>query len=94
MTGKQFLYGGRDLFGHFREMACEIARLQSLLKNGRYTSKRIRRLYRKRTARRDHAMEALARDLIERLYDDGISTGMSVCSLACSARIGRSKRTQ
>ncbi len=37
-------------------------------------SHRIRRLYDRRTKRRDHAHDALARDLIERLYDEGVST--------------------
>ena len=48
--------------------------LQSLLPEERYTSWRIRRLYRKRTRRRDHAMDALARDLMERLHAQGVST--------------------
>ncbi|AXG06279.1 transposase [Haloplanus rubicundus] len=73
-TGQQYLYGGRDLFARFRETTQEIARLQSKLCEGRYSSRRIRRLYRKRTRRRDHAQDALARDLIERLYDEGIAT--------------------
>ena len=73
-TGEQLLYGGRDLFERFRETTREIARLQSKLPTGRYSSRRIRRLYRKRTARRDHAMDALARDLIERLHEAGVST--------------------
>jgi len=73
-TGQQYLYGGRDLFERFRDTTQEIARLQSLLEERRYTSKRIQRLYRKRTARRDHAMDALARDLMERLHAEGIAT--------------------
>ena len=73
-TGQQYLYEGRDLFERFRETTREIARLQSKLREGRYSSRRIRRLYRKRTRRRDHAMEALARDLFERLYEEGVST--------------------
>ena len=73
-TGQQYLYEGRDLFERFRETTREIARLQSKLREGRYSSRRIRRLYRKRTRRRDHAMEALARDLFERLYEVGVST--------------------
>ncbi|WP_224829154.1 RNA-guided endonuclease TnpB family protein, partial [Saliphagus infecundisoli] len=73
-TGKQYLYKGRDLFERFRETTREISRLQSKLRDGRYSSNRIRRLYRRRTRRRDHAMDALARDLIERLYDEGVST--------------------
>jgi putative transposase len=71
-TGEQYLYEGRELFQRFRETTREIARLQSKLPDGRYSSERIRRLYRKRTRRRDHAQEALCRDLIERLYEDGV----------------------
>jgi putative transposase len=44
------------------------------LPDGRYSSNRIRRLYRQRTRRRDHAMHTVGRDLVERLYDDGVST--------------------
>ncbi len=73
-TGQQYLYEGRDLFDRFRETTREISRLQSLLEEGRYSSHRIRRLYDRRTKRRDHAQDALARDLIERLYDEGVST--------------------
>jgi putative transposase len=73
-TGQQYLYHGRDRFERFRETTQEIARLQSKLREGRYSSKRIRQLYRGRTRRRDHAQNALVRDLIERLYDEGVST--------------------
>jgi len=73
-TGQQYLYEGRGLFDRFRETTREIARLQSLLEEGRYSSHRIRRLYDRRTKRRDHAQDALARNIIERLYDDGVST--------------------
>jgi putative transposase len=73
-TGQQLLYEGRDLFDRFRETTREIARLQSLLEDGRYSSHRIRRLYDRRTKRRDHAQDTLCRDLIERLYDEGVAT--------------------
>ncbi len=73
-TGEQYLYEGRGLFQGFRKTTREIARLQSKLEDGQYSSKRIRRLYRKRTRRRDHAQEALCRDLLERLYEDGVET--------------------
>jgi putative transposase len=73
-TGEQYLYEGRELFKRFHETTREIARLQSKLEEGRYSSERIRRLYRKRTRRRDHAQEALCRDLLERLYEDGVDT--------------------
>ena len=73
-TGSQYLYEGRELFERFRGTTAEIARLQSKLRDGRYSSQRIRRLYRKRTRHCDHAQEALCRDLIERLYDEGVAT--------------------
>jgi putative transposase len=73
-TGEQYLYGGRALFHRFRETTREIARLQSKLEDGRYSSERIRRLYRKRSRRRDHAQETLCRDLLERLYAEGVDT--------------------
>nr|WP_049908829.1 MULTISPECIES: RNA-guided endonuclease TnpB family protein [Halorubrum] len=73
-TGQQYLYEGRDLFARFRETTEEIARLKSKLREGRYSSRRIRRLYRKRTRRRDHAQDALARDLMRQLYDEGVAT--------------------
>ena len=73
-TGEQYLYRGQDLFARFRATTQEIARLQSKLEAGRHSSERIRRLYRKRTRRRDHAQEALCRDVIERLYAEGVDT--------------------
>jgi len=73
-TGEQYLYEGRDLFKQFRETTQRIAELQSKLEDSRYSSKRIDSLYRRRTRRRDHAMDALCRDLVERLYDLGVST--------------------
>ncbi|TKX72517.1 RNA-guided endonuclease TnpB family protein [Halorubrum sp. GN11GM_10-3_MGM] len=73
-TGEQYLYEGRDLFARFRETTQEIARLQAKLEAGRDSSERIRRLYRKRTRRRDHAQAALCRDVIERLYAEGVNT--------------------
>ncbi|WP_324758974.1 RNA-guided endonuclease InsQ/TnpB family protein [Haloarcula sp. GH36] len=73
-TGEQYLYEGRELFHRFRETTREIARLQSKLPDGRYSSEHIRRLYHKRTRRRDHAQEALCRDLLERLYEEGVDT--------------------
>ncbi|WEL28720.1 Transposase [Haloferax volcanii] len=73
-TGQQYLYHGRDLFDQFRDTTREIARLQSKLPERRYSSKRIRQLYRGRTRRRDHAQNALVRDLLDRLYEEGVST--------------------
>ena len=61
------------MFHRFRETTEEIARLQSKLPEGRYSSNRIRRLYQKRTRRRDHAQETLCRDLLDQLYAEGIA---------------------
>lgn len=75
-TGTQLLYVGRDLFERFRETTLDIADHRSRVRReeGRNTSKRIRRLYRRRTARRNHAQDALARNLMERLHAEGVST--------------------
>jgi putative transposase len=73
-TGQQLLYEGRDLFEQFRETTERIAYYQSLLKDQRESSKRIDRLYRKRTNRRNHAQDSLVRNLVERLYEEGVST--------------------
>jgi putative transposase len=73
-TGEQYLYDGRELFQRFRDTTHHIAELRSKLEEGQYSSERIQRLYRKRTRRRDHAQEALCRDLLERLYEDGVDT--------------------
>ena len=73
-TGKQYLYEGRELFKQFRETSQRIAELQSKLHDGQDSSKQIRSLYRRRTRRRDHAQNALARDLTERLYEEGVAT--------------------
>ncbi len=73
-TGSQLLYEGRSLFEQFRETTERVAHYQSLLEDQRETSKRIDRLYRKRTNRRNHAQDALVRDLVKRLYAEGVST--------------------
>jgi len=85
-TGEQYLYEGRELFQRFRDTTREIARLQSKLEDGRYSSERIRRLYRKRTRRRDHAQEALCRDLLDRLYAEGYGISVEVRSEAWTSQ--------
>ena len=72
-TGSQLLYEGRTLFEQFRETTERIAHYQSLLEDQRESSKRIDRLYQKRTNRRNHAQDSLVRGLVERLYDEGVS---------------------
>jgi putative transposase len=71
-TGQQFLYEGRSLFERFRETTEEIAHYQSQLDDQRRTSTRIDRLYRQRMERRNHAQDALVRELVERLYEEGV----------------------
>lgn len=71
-TDTQLLYEGRSLFERFRETTEKIVHYQSLLDDQRRRSKRINRLYRQRRARRKHTRDALVRDLVERLYEDGV----------------------
>ena len=73
-TGSQFIYEGRDLFEQFREITEQIAHYQSLLEDQRESSKRIDRLYRKRTNQRNHAQDSLVRDLVECVHEEGVST--------------------
>ena len=73
-TGSQLLYEGSNLFDEFRNTTEQIAYYQSLLEDQRKSSKRIDRLYRKRTNRRNHAQDSLIRNLVERLHDEGVST--------------------
>lgn len=71
-TGQQYLYEGRELFAEFRKVTEKVAHYQSKLDDQRRTSKRIDRLYRKRTRQRNHAQDALVRDLVERLVEDDV----------------------
>jgi len=73
-NGTQLLYEGRGLFEQFRETTEQIAYYQSRLETQRESSKRIDRLYRKRTNRRNHAQDSIIRNLVEHLYDEGVST--------------------
>jgi putative transposase len=75
-TGDQLLFHGRPLYHRFRSQTEEIARLQQLLDDDSWSSRRIRDLYRLRSEQRDHAQDALVRQLarwlcerdVERLY--------------------------
>ena len=75
-TDEQCLYEGRELFQQFRETAREVARLQSKLEDGQYGSKRIRRLYQKRTRRRDHAQHC-----VETYWNDSMRMTWIQCTL-------------
>ena len=72
-TGEQYLYQGQAVFEEFHEVTEQIAYYSSKLDDQRQSSNRINRLYRKRTKRRNHAQDALVRDLVERLHDEGVS---------------------
>lgn len=90
-TGRQPLYGGRDLFDRFREMSHEIADHRSCVEReeDRYPSTWIRRRYRNRTARRTHAQVALARDPMGHLHVEGVRRCTLPLSKASSTTTGR-----
>jgi putative transposase len=71
-AGDRYLYDGQRPFEQFKQMTNRIADAQTKLPEAQDTSKRIQRLYRKRSAQRDHAVNALIRDLIERLHESGV----------------------
>ena len=71
-SGARYLYRGRQLFDRFLETTTEIAAYEAKT-DGCTPTKRIRQLYRRRSERRNHAQDALVRDLIERLYEEGVS---------------------
>jgi putative transposase len=73
-AGDQYCYSGQEPFRQFRDTTERIADAKAKLPAGQHTSKRIQRLYRKQSRRRDHAVNALLRDLVERLYEDGVKT--------------------
>ncbi|MFC7115761.1 transposase [Natronoarchaeum sp. GCM10025703] len=67
--GDHRLYHGRPAFHTFHTHTKQIAELQSLLGDGDWSSKQIRRVYHKRGEQRNHAMDALIRDLGEWLAE-------------------------
>jgi len=73
-TGDQCYYSGEEPFRQFRETTGRIADAQAKLPADQRTSTRIKRLYRKRARRRDHAVNALLRDLVERLCNADVGT--------------------
>jgi putative transposase len=73
-TGDQYLYDGSSPFDQFRETTKRIAELQSKLDDQQQSSKRIDHLSKVMYGRRDHAQDALVRHLVERLYEEGVST--------------------
>ncbi|WP_458210431.1 transposase [Haladaptatus sp. NG-SE-30] len=73
-TSEQYLYIGQTPYEQFRDTTNRIADAQAKLPDGQHMSQRIKRLYRKRSRRRDHAVNALLRDLVERLDAAGVTT--------------------
>ena len=72
-TGHQRLYHGRPAFHTFHTHTERIAELQSILGDDEWSSKQIRRAYHKRGEQRNHAMDALIRDLGEWLIERGVT---------------------
>jgi putative transposase len=73
-AGDHVVFHGRPLFQRFHALTKEIADLQARLPDDRYSSPRIRRLYRRRSGQRNHAQNALVRCLGVWLSDRGVST--------------------
>lgn len=71
--GDHCLFHGRPCFEDFHAYTREISRLQAMLPDGRYSSKRIREVYRKRSVKRDHAMDALIQHLAEWLAEHNVT---------------------
>ncbi|MFC7166039.1 RNA-guided endonuclease InsQ/TnpB family protein [Halospeciosus flavus] len=71
-TGQQLLFHGRPLFERFHEYTRRIAHQQSELPEEQWSSPRIRELYRRRDAQRDHAQDALVRHLGEWLANHDV----------------------
>lgn len=72
--GSQYLFEGRPLFDQYRVITEHIAVLAGKLPERRRSSRRIKRLYRKRTRQRNHAQDALVRTLVKRLHAEGVAT--------------------
>jgi putative transposase len=71
-NGDQLVFHGRPLFERFHRQTAEIARLQQQLDDDTWSSRRIRELYRQRGEQRNHAQDALVRQLAEWLAARGV----------------------
>lgn len=71
--GDHCLSHGRPAFHTFHAHTERIAERQSILGDDEWSSKQIRRAYHKRGEQRNHAMDALIRDLGEWLFERGVS---------------------
>ena len=73
-TGESAVYHARPEFERFRQYSERIARLQSELPEDRYSSERIRRLYAKRTRKRDHSRNAAVKHAADWLLEQDVDT--------------------
>ncbi len=71
--GDHRLYHGRPAFDTFHAHTVRIAELQSILGDNEWSSKQIRDMYHTRGEQRNHAMDALIRDLGEWLAERGVT---------------------
>jgi putative transposase len=71
-TGTQFCYDGQQLFERFREQTEHIAAEQAKLPAGVDWSEVLSWLSRQKYEHRDHARDALVRNLVDRLHSDGV----------------------
>ena len=70
--GDHVVFHGRPCFERFHSLTSEIAELQSHLLDNRYSTKRIKRLYRCRREQRDHVQDALVQHLARWLVERGV----------------------
>ncbi len=71
-TGESAVYHARPEFERFRQYSERIASLQSALPEDRYSSERIRRLYTKRTRKRDHSRNAAVKHAADWLLEQNV----------------------
>lgn len=74
-TNTGTIYSGRSVLSDWRYWTKMIGETQSILKveNKRHTSHKLRKLYRKRTRRFRHAINAMVRQLVEGVWKQGVS---------------------
>ncbi|WP_458210477.1 RNA-guided endonuclease TnpB family protein [Haladaptatus sp. NG-SE-30] len=73
-TGETAVYHARPEFDQFHVLSGLIAELQSVLPDGKYTSKRIQRVYDERSQKRDHSRDAAVKHAAEWLLARNVDT--------------------
>ena len=74
VDGEVFGYRGNSLLADWWYWTHEIAKYQEILnKNGKKTSKKLRKLYRKRQRRFGDAINKMVKDLVEKCWRKGVS---------------------